>query len=585
MRCAPTPGDGSSMPADSRRNALIERAQSWAAGDPDPVTRSQLEAAIANRDGQELEAAVGTTLTFGTAGIRGRVGPGSGRMNAATVIRATAGLASHIVADGRADRPVVLGFDARPSSRRFAELAAGVLAAADLEVRYFGKVTPTPIVAFAALDIGAGAAVVVTASHNPPADNGYKVYGENAAQIIPPEDSQIASAIDAVGLASEVELIPDVFDGSDPRVSELGTEPFDRYRAQVMASRPSPQESSLEFVYTAMHGVGGRFVQELFVSGGHSGLRPVSEQFSPDGSFPTVAFPNPEEPGALDLALDHARELGAPAVIANDPDADRLAASVLVGDAYRQLTGNELGALLGDVVLRNWRGIGRPIVANSIVSSPILERMAMRYDARHTATLTGFKWIINAALELERSGEGVFAFGFEEALGYSVGPAVRDKDGMSAALVFADLVAEEASAGRTVVDRLHEIWSSDGLWVSCQRSLVREGPAGMDAIRSALAALADAPPSQIQGHDVTGVTDYRTGAERRPLWLGEQDLLELKMGESGRILARPSGTEPKLKIYVDLCGSLGTSPETERKRLVTEADSLAAGVEELLLAS
>ena len=536
------------------------------------------------RDQAGLAAAMGEPLTFGTAGIRGEVGPGSGRMNRATVIRTTGGLAAHLVSkhNGPPEQPVALGFDARPDSRTFAEDTAGVLAAAGIAVRFFPGVTPTPLVAFAAKHLEAPAAVVITASHNPPADNGYKVYDGNAAQIIPPTDIEIAAAIAEVGSATDVPRIEDAFAGTSDLVTPMPDDIVDAYESELNAARPNPQTSDLEIVYTPLHGVGGDTLARVFASANHSGLIPVPEQIQPDGAFPTVAFPNPEEPGALDLALELAGEIDADLVLANDPDADRLASALPEAGEWRLLSGNELGALLGDYVLRYWRHAEPPIVVNSIVSSPMLGRIAGQRGAVHEVTLTGFKWIINAGLALEDRGAGRFAFGYEEALGYSIGQTVRDKDGIGAALVMADLAAEESGAGRTVLDRLHDLWDEVGLWVSAQHSIVRAGPEGQAALLAAVDRLGNGPPAEVQGIEVTGTTDYRVGHEGRPMWLGEQDLIELSFGDTGRVLVRPSGTEPKLKIYVDFSARVDSDHVAAHQRLLANAQAMARAVGEWL---
>jgi phosphomannomutase len=563
---------------------LLATARDWIEGDPDPATKSAMQAIIDDGNLEELEAAVGEPLTFGTAGIRGEVGPGPGRMNRATVIRTTAGLAGHLLDrhGGPPAQPVVLGFDARPDSHVFAEDAAGVLAAAGIQVSFFPQVTPTPLVAFAAKHLNAPAAVVITASHNPPADNGYKVYDGNAAQIIPPTDVAISEAISAVGPAAEVGRLEGVFAGTSALVTPVPADMFDVYAAEVGAARPNPQVSDLRIVYTPLHGVGGDTLLRMCLVVEHAGLIPVPEQSQPDGAFPTVRFPNPEEPGALDLALDLARESGADLLLANDPDADRLAVAVPMGGKWRLLSGNELGALLGDYVLRYWRHPEPPIVVNSVVSSPMLGRIAALRGAVHETTLTGFKWIINAGLALEERGDGRFAFGYEEALGYSVGRTVRDKDGISAAIVMADLAAEEADAGRGVMDRLHQLWEEVGLWVSAQHSVVRSGSDGQAELLAAVDRLGEDPPEVLGGISVTGVTDYRKGEGGRPFWLGKQDLIELTLGAAGRALVRPSGTEPKLKIYVDLSDEPGSDHEAAHGRLLDLAGSLAVEVGEWL---
>jgi phosphomannomutase len=561
---------------------IFAAARAWVAADPDPETRSALLEMIESGDSSGVGKAMGGTLTFGTAGIRGEVGPGSNRMNRAVVIRTTSGLADYLIGQNgpSPDAPVIVGFDARPSSRQLAEDAAGVLAAAGISVGFFPEVTPTPLVAYTAKHLGSPAAVVITASHNPPADNGYKVYGANAAQIIPPVDSAIAAAIEEAGPAVDVPRIREAFSSGSDLVTPVPQEILESYREEVYAARPNPQTSEFKIVYTPLHGVGGRILNRLCAQADHRGIITVPEQAIPDGTFPTVSFPNPEEPGALDLALALAEEEQATLVIANDPDADRLAAALPSADGWRLLSGNELGVLLGDYVLRYWGHPQPPITVNSVVSSPMLSEITRRRGGTHETTLTGFKWIINAGLVLEERGAGRFAFGYEEALGYSIGRTVRDKDGISAALVLCDLVAEERSEGRTLLDRLHDLWHEVGMWVSAQHSISRTGPGGQEEIEKAVERLAEAPPSAVGGHRVVSVTDYRVDVEQRPFWLGEQDLIEMDLGEVGRVLVRPSGTEPKLKIYVDLRGDPGPSPDQAHRRLTADAAIMATEVGE-----
>ncbi len=559
---------------------LIERARSWIEADPDPETREELESLIEAGDIQALTARMNGKLEFGTAGIRGEVAAGPNRMNRAVVIRTTRGLADYLIGEsnGGLDSPVVVGFDARPSSRGFAEDTAGVLAAAGIPVRYFPEATPTPLVAFACRHLGAAAAIVVTASHNPPADNGYKVYAANGAQIIPPMDSGIAGAIDRVGPARDVPRVESPFDDEADAVSPVPGDLLDRYWEQVDRHRPAPTSSSLKIVYTPIHGVGGKMVAEIFRRGGHTGLIPVPEQVEPDGTFPTVAFPNPEEEGSLDLAISLANSEDADFVIANDPDADRFAAVIPTGGSWRPLTGNEIGVLLADYVLRHHSGDTRPIVINSIVSSPMLGRIAARHGAHFERTLTGFKWIANAGMALETSGVGEFVFGYEEALGFTVGPTVRDKDGISTALVFIDMVAGLHRNGESVLDRLAGLWSETGVWASAQHSITLPDQSGQDAINRAIEVMAAKPPSLIEDIPITGVSDYRSGAEQRPPWLGNQALIELTLGKTGRILVRPSGTEPRLKIYVDLATSAEGDSHSQQSKLHLMAERMAATV-------
>lgn len=558
---------------------LLDRARAWIEADPDPETRRELEEVIDSGDTAELRSRMDTVLTFGTAGIRGVVGAGSGRMNRALVIKTTYGLAKYL---GVTDRPVVVGFDARPSSRAFAEDTCGVLVAAGIRVVYFDSVVPTPLVAFTAKHLNAEAAVVVTASHNPPADNGYKVYGREASQIVSPVDEEIQSNIETAPPANEIERVAHVFEGRSSLARPAPDDIIDSYWGEVSSTRVRGQGSNLVIVYTPIHGVGKETFFDIMHRAGHTGVVAVPEQAEPDGTFPTVSFPNPEEPGALDLALEMGKTKDADLILANDPDADRLAAVVPHAGGWRSLTGNELGSLLGQYLLANDEDPRTAIVASSIVSSPILARIAEHHGARHESTLTGFKWIVKAGLTLQEDGRGRFIFGFEEALGYTIGSTVRDKDGISAALIFSDLVADLNDSGETIIEQLHRIWAMYGLWVSTQTSITRPGSAGVAALQTAMKRFADDPPTRVGGHRVETLTDYRSHAEARPPWLGKQALVELDLGDVGRVLVRPSGTEPKVKIYVDLTEALEDDPDVQHDVLAERASALGEQVASML---
>ena len=537
------------MPID---DALRRAAEDWIAGDPDPATRAELAALVAEGDGAALADRLAGTLAFGTAGIRGAVEAGSNRMNRAVVIRTTRGLADYLAGTRPGAGPVVVGFDGRLSSRAFAEDAVGVLAAAGVPVRYFPEVAPTPLVAYAARVLGASAAVVVTASHNPPQDNGYKVYDANAAQIVPPVDAGIAAAIDRVGPAVDVPRVEGALAGASELARPVEPSLAARYTEEVLALRPSiAADRQLRIVYTPLHGVGRALAEGVLRAAGFADLHVVAEQAEPDGRFPTVAFPNPEEPGALDLALALGSRVGADLILANDPDADRLAVCLPRDGGWVPLTGNQVGQLLADFLLEHAGPGPTPLVVNSIVSSPMLASIAEAHGARWEATLTGFKWIANAALDLAAAEGTRFVFGYEEALGYTVGEVVRDKDGISAALLFAEMAAHCRAMGETVFDRLARLYRRHGLWVSAQRSVVRPGPQGAAEIGAAMELLGRSRPERLGGVEVTAVTDFRAGAEGRPRWLGATPLVALELGPAGRALVRPSGTEPKLKVYVD----------------------------------
>ncbi|MDK1019546.1 MAG: phospho-sugar mutase [Actinomycetota bacterium] len=564
------------------------RTRAWIEGDPDSRTRAELSALLDAHEMDALADRMDGMLEFGTAGLRGAVEAGSNRMNRATVILATAGLAEHFITiTDPEDRFVVIGRDARPSSQTFMDDALGVLTAAGFRVAYFTDPTPTPLVAYAGLSLGACASIVITASHNPPADNGYKVYGASGIQIVSPTDAEIAERIEAVGPANEVPRVLDPY--AHPDVQRIGPDLFEGYLRSVASVLPTVTgDRGISIVYTAMHGVGGRSVTEALRRFGFKRVHPVARQFTPDGTFPTLSFPNPEEPGALDLAHELALAIDADLVLANDPDADRLAVSVPVpGDLWTPLSGNQIGCLLAEFLLKHGEGGDRTVV-NSVVSTPMLGSIAESHGVTWRQSLTGFKWIWNAALDLEDEGYGSPVLGFEEALGYSVGASVRDKDGISAAVAFALLAAEAASEGETVLDRLGDLYRAYGIWVSTQVSIRRDGPDGADEIAAALTRLRGEPPTSIAGTPVEGVTDYLVGADDRPRYLGATNLIQLDLGEAGRVLARPSGTEPKLKVYVDLTASFpdnGDWPGTERalsERAVVVGESLAAWLEEAM---
>ena len=574
---------------------LRAAAAAWAAGDPDPATRAELEAMLADPATTTVELAdlVGTSLEFGTAGLRGRVGPGPNRMNRAVVIRTTRGLAAHLDAtDATArERGVVVGFDARRDSARFAADVCGVLAAAGFTVHRFATPRPTPLCAFAQRDLGAAAAVVVTASHNPPDDNGYKVYVEGAAQIVPPTDVAIAAAIDAVGPAAEVATVGPEELAAHPAVRTLGEDVVGRYLAALPAARPTPPPAAaavpLRIAYTPLHGVGRDLVLAALADAGHTDVHVAPSQAEPDGAFPTVAFPNPEEPGALDAVLALAAEVGADLVLANDPDADRLAVAVPDGaDGFTVLSGNRIGVLLAEHCLAGRadavRASGRtPLEVSSIVSTPMVAAVAAAHGARSEVTLTGFKWICAAARALEPEGFEL-VHGFEEALGTAVGTVVADKDGISAAVAFADLARGLAAEGRSVLDLLADLHRRHGLWVSGQRSVTHVGAEGRGRIAAAMTRLGEAPPTELAGAVVRSVTDYRIGVDRRPPWLGHHDLVAFALDE-GRVMVRPSGTEPKAKVYVDVRADVG--PDADAAALAAAEERLVARVGELAAAA
>ncbi|NED95167.1 phospho-sugar mutase [Phytoactinopolyspora alkaliphila] len=619
-------------------NDVLYEAHSWLADDPDPVTRAELSALLkAATDGDsdamaDLGDRFAGFLSFGTAGLRGALGAGPNRMNRSVVIRAAAGLSEYLRSmrepvHGERHR-VVVGYDARHGSRTFALDTAAVLTAAGVEVLLLPRELPTPVLAFALRRLDADAGVMVTASHNPPQDNGYKVYlgGPDAgAQIVAPIDAEIASYIHDVHYTSRVpraedgwtvigEDVVDAYIDAAARVATPGSGPGRAASAQPDSPRSGSgrvvsdrQESvaderiaalreridaarerlaqlgsparNLRIVLTSLHGVGGSTCVEALARAGFTDVRPVPEQAEPDPDFPTVAFPNPEEPGAIDLALTLGTQAGADVVLANDPDADRLAvaipgttpatdpspspASTSAGSPWRMLHGDEVGALLG-AHLAGKTGSG--VFVNSIVSSRLLGRIAAAHGIDHVETLTGFKWI---------SRVPGLTYGYEEALGYVVDPeSVRDKDGISAAVLFAELAAETKAAGRTLGDVLDDLARQHGLHVTDQLS-VRVGDVRL--ITDAMRRLRRHPPAEFGGAAVAAAQDLHTGAYGLP----PTDGLRYYLDNGSRVIIRPSGTEPKLKCYLEAVedvvnDDVDAARSVARQRLAALRDGISA---------
>ena len=502
---------------------LLATARAWADADPHDGDRAEISALVDAGDVAELGARFAGPLTFGTAGLRGPLRAGPAGMNAAVVTRAAAGLAAWLQGSGSAGGGVVIGFDARRRSDEFARISASVLAAAGFAVQVLPRALPTPVLSFAVRHLGCAAGIMVTASHNPPDDNGYKVYLGDGAQLVPPADREIEAAIAAVGPAREVPL-------SDEWLT-LGDDVAADYVAAVVAAlEPSrvPSRGSLRVAYTAMHGVGAATTRAVFAAAGLAEPVSVPEQDEPDPTFRTVAFPNPEEPGATDLLKALAARAGADVAIAEDPDADRCA---VVCDG-RQLTGDEVGALLADWLLR--RGV-RGTYASSLVSGSLMHVIAAAHGVPSEETPTGFKWIMRAGSE-----SAPLVYGYEEALGYTVSPSVaRDKDGISAALAVSLLAAELKESGRTLLDRLDELALEHGMFATGQLSVRVED---LSVISDAMERVRAAPPTTLLGREVA----YADLALESP----PVDAVRL-LGDGVRVIVRPSGTEPKLKAYLE----------------------------------
>lgn len=540
--------------------SLRNIAESWLAEDPDPDTRAELQQVLDAGDEASLRDRFGMSLEFGTAGLRGVIGAGPNRFNRSVVIRTTAGLARYLldtVPDAK-QRGVVVGYDGRRLSRETAKDTAAVLAGYGIAAKVFTELAPTPLTAFAVTHVGAAAGVMITASHNPPEYNGYKVYWGNGAQIVPPHDKGIAAAIAKIGPIPEIPRVEEKEARTNGLLQDLGAKEIDAYFAAIRALSLSGEgREDLTIVYTPLHGVGGKLATRALREYGFTKVHVVQKQMEPDMLFPTVRFPNPEEPGAMDLSLALAKKTNADVVLANDPDADRLAVAVRRPDgSYKQFSGNQIGVVLaGYLMQRDTKG-GERSVISTIVSTPMAGEMARAFGVRYDEVLTGFKWIANRAMDMKRESGARFLFGFEEALGYSVGEVCRDKDGVSAAAIFAELAADAKARGRDPVDELDDLYRRFGVYVSRQHSATMKGAEGQAQIARIMDSFRKSPPKAIGGLPVQTIRDYKagtiSGASSGKLNLPSSNVLAFELEGGTRVIARPSGTEPKIKYYFDL---------------------------------
>jgi phosphomannomutase len=556
---------------------LTSRVQSWIEQDPDAVTKSQLtELVNAAQTDQaallELQDAFSAPLEFGTAGLRGALGAGPNRMNRVTVLQAASGLAQYLVQQGFSGRKVVIGFDARYNSDVFADDTARVMSGAGLEPVIFSHVVPTPVLAFAIRHLGACAGVMVTASHNPPQDNGYKVYLGDGRQIVSPVDEQISKLIKTVTDVREiVQGSPGTF------VSDDVVETYTSLTSQLIMSGPitDAQRKSVTSVYTAMHGVGWKTLQSVFSASGFNEPNAVLEQRDPDPAFPTVAFPNPEEKGALDIAISLAKKNSVDVLLANDPDADRFAAAVSnsSGD-WVTLRGDQIGSLLGWWMIERVKLTGSNLsgtFANSIVSSMMLESIAKSAGLEYESTLTGFKWV---------SRVNNLTFGYEEALGYCVDPDnVSDKDGISAAAMFMEMLAHLKSQERTIWRVLDELALAHGLHATDQVSV---RVTSSDQVALTMAGIRNTPPTKFGGLQVSSIDDLAIGLGGLP----QTDAVIIHLAgndqiQKARVIVRPSGTEPKIKCYLEVVVR-GEDLAIAQQTADNELKSLAADARPLL---
>jgi phosphomannomutase len=560
------------------RQALRDRVLSWIADDPDAGDQAELRGLLA--DGSEaawaeLADRFGGRLEFGTAGLRGAVAAGPNRMNRAVVRATTAALAQWLPAHqpGAAAAGVAIGCDARHRSAAFAAEAASVLAGAGIAVHLLPPQQPTPLLAFAVRHLHAAAGIMITASHNPPADNGYKLYTAEGAQIIPPADAEIEATIRGIGPLSQVPVAPP----DSPLIIRYGDEVAAAYLTALTTVSPAAgggPATGLGFVCTPLHGVAAGLALRAFALAGYPAPYVVPAQAEPDPDFPTVAFPNPEEPGALDLALDAARETSADLVVASDPDGDRLALAVpdpAAPGGWRTLTGDQTGALLGSYLLdrtADQPDPGARLVVSTVVSGTLLARITEAAGAQYVRTLTGFKWIV-------RGGAGHpgtrYLFGYEEALGYAVGDVVRDKDGIGAALAALGLAAAARAAGGSLVTVYDALETAHGVHLTRQVTLPTAEPGPV------MAGLRAGPPAALGGQPVLASADLSAGSAGLP----PADLLRYEL-DGARVVIRPSGTEPKIKAYLEVTEPPGRPLAQARASAAARMIPLIDGVRALL---
>jgi phosphomannomutase len=555
-------------------------ATAWLADDPDPATQAELRGvldAVASGDTDavvDLADRMSGLLQFGTAGLRGRLGAGPNRMNRAVVIRAASGLSSYVTAQLGHQGTIVVGYDARHGSTDFAHDTVAVAVAAGHRALLMPSALPTPVLAYAVRALGADAGVMVTASHNPAWDNGYKVYlGASitpeaaGAQIVPPHDAGIAKLIEAVDTVAGVRRAASGWEILSPSI-------VDEYAAKVAALVSAPageiaqRRAALKVILTPIHGVGDATVRKALTAAGFTDLTSVPEQAEPDPDFPTVAFPNPEEPGAIDLALKLATTINADVVIANDPDTDRCAVATVIDGDWRMLHGDVVGSLLGEHVAAAHAGQAGATLANSIVSSRQLAAIAKRHGLAHANTLTGFKWISRAPR---------LVYGYEEALGYCVAPGlVLDKDGVSTAVLIAEMVSALKASGRALADAIDDLARADGVYLSSQVSARFDDLSQIPLLMSRLLA---SPPSTLAGSAVIATDDMNKGFAGLPPTNG----LHLAAESGARVIIRPSGTEPKVKAYLEVIEPVaGGDVRGARSAAAVAMAALRADVEKLL---
>lgn len=563
---------------------LLNKANEYIAAEAHPAFAAEVQQLVAQKNFDELTERFYTSLDFGTGGLRGVIGGGFNRVNPFTIRQATQGLANYIINVAKVSAPsAVVAYDSRNYSDTFALQTALVLCGNGIKTYLFSSLRPTPELSFAVRQLGATTGVVITASHNPRQYNGYKAYWSDGGQIVPPHDKGIITEVKKVRSADiHVADHQEALDSG--LLVMIDTQVDDAYIADVKSKALRPQlirekGSQLKVVYTPLHGSGTMPVERALSEMGIEVVS-VQEQREPDGNFPTVAFPNPEEAAAMQMAIDKARQVGADLVMGTDPDADRLGIAVPDGDSYRLITGNQLGALLSDYIFSTHKELGtlpkKPAFIKTIVTTELQRLIAQSYGAQSYDVLTGFKYIAEKIKEFESQPDGpTYLFGGEESYGFLVGTSIRDKDAVSAATLTAELTLYHVSQGNSLIDRLRQLWSQFGYFEEALLSTYFEGMAGLETMRSLMQQLRTTPPAQIGGMAVDCMKDYSngttttlsSGSVENNIDLPASNVLQFILEDGSIVTARPSGTEPKIKFYTSCCSKPGVALEQAQKQV------------------
>jgi len=585
-----------------------ERIEQWLSSDLDPASRREVQQLLDRGDEAELEDRFASDMEFGTGGLRGVMAAGANRMNPYTVARATQGLATYIHSRKRRRPAVVIAYDSRRRSREFARTTADVLAANRIRVYLFRQLRPTPLLSFAVRHLGATAGVVITSSHNPKQYNGYKVYWDDGAQVVPPHDDGIIAEVKKISSPHQIRRMDYARARAKGLIRILGAEVDRAYLRSVRPLSLHPEvirrvSRDLKIVYTPLHGTGATMIPKALRAWGFRNVAVVPSQERPDGDFPTVQYPNPEDPAAMAEAVALAKKKDADLVMASDPDADRLGIGVRVGRGrYQMLTGNRLGSLLADYLCREMLAVGvmpeNPLMVTTIVTTDLIERVGAYYGVAVEEVLTGFKWICEKIrLNEKRRARGEsyrnFIFGTEESYGYLVGTVARDKDSIVSACACAEMAACARAEGKTLVTLLDEIELRHGAFLEGQENIFHPGVEGAAIIKRIMDSLRNDPPRELGGVAVVAVGDVESrqwhvfeegrdpSALPPPLTeLPQSDVLIFQLADGGKVIARPSGTEPKIKFYFNLCQCVG-APFSSRAQLKKARLDLAGKMERI----